>query len=174
MKLNLNPKGIAHNVIWFFSVFLIVLVDQITKFIVVKNMNIDDEIVVIKNFFSIYYVTNDGAGLGILSNARWVFMSLTSVVIVVTVGLLVINFFKNHLANLSLIFILGGGIGNMIDRFFLGEVVDFFQFKIRFFDFIFNVADIFVTFGTILFMIYYIFIYERQKSKISESTIEQP
>ena len=92
------------------------------------------------------------------------FLSLTTVIIIVVTALLIINYFKHVLANVSLIFILGGGIGNMIDRVMIGEVVDFFQFQIKFFDFIFNVADVFVTFGTILFVIYYIFIFERQNN----------
>ncbi len=151
------------NTLWIILGSIIVLLDQITKNLVVKNMELHDEIPVIKGFFNLYYVRNKGAGLGILSNARWVFMSLTSVIIVVSVILLFINYFKHWLADLSIVFIIGGGIGNMIDRIILGEVVDFFQFQIRFFDFIFNVADVFVTFGTILFVIYFIFIFDKQK-----------
>jgi len=159
---NPNYKNLIHNLVWVISTFIIVLLDQITKKVVVNNMELHDEIPVIKGFFNLYYVRNKGAGLGILSNARWVFLSLTTVIIIVIAALLLINYFENFLANISLIFILAGGIGNMIDRVMLGEVVDFFQFQIKFFDFIFNVADVFVTFGTILFVIYYIFVYERQ------------
>lgn len=162
VKLN-SPKSIIKNSIWIISVVIIVLLDQITKNLVVNNMELHDEISVIKGFFNLYYVRNKGAGLGILSNARWVFMTLTSVIIIVCIVLLVIDFFKHWLADLSMIFILGGGIGNMIDRIFLGEVVDFFQFQIKFFDFIFNVADVFVSVGTVLFVIYFLFIYDKQK-----------
>ena len=150
----LNCKNLIHNLVWIISTLVIVLLDQISKKVVVNNMEIHDEIPVLKGFFNLYYVRNKGAGLGILSNARWVFLSLTTIIIIVITALLLINYFKNFLANISLIFILGGGIGNMIDRVMLGEVVDFFQFQIKFFDFIFNVADVFVTFGTILFVIY--------------------
>ncbi len=162
VKLN-SPKSIIKNSIWIISVVFIVLLDQISKNLVVKNMELHDEIGVIKGFFNLYYVRNKGAGLGILSNSRWIFMSLTSIIIIVCIFLLVFDFFKHWLADLSIIFILGGGIGNMIDRIFLGEVVDFFQFQIKFFDFIFNVADVFVSFGTILFVIYFIFIHDKQK-----------
>lgn len=166
-----NPKRcLINNIIWILSVAAIVLVDQFTKSLVVKNMELHDEISVINGFFNLYYVRNKGAGLGLFADARWVFLSLTTIIIVVAIALLVIDYFKHPLANMSLIFILGGGVGNMIDRIILGEVVDFFQFQIKFFDFIFNVADVFVTFGTILFIIYYIFIYERQKAKDSDST----
>lgn len=164
LNVKFNHKNLIHNITWVLSVILIVLADQITKSIVAKNMQLHDEIPVIKGLFNLYYVRNKGAGLGILSNARWVFLSLTTVIIIVVTALLIINYFKHVLANVSLIFILGGGIGNMIDRVMIGEVVDFFQFQIKFFDFIFNVADVFVTFGTILFVIYYIFIFERQNN----------
>ena len=143
-KLN-SPKSIVNNCIWVISVVFIVLLDQITKNLVVNNMELHDEISVIKDFFNLYYVRNKGAGLGILSDSRWVFMTLTSVIIVVCILLLVFDYFKHWLADISLIFVLGGGIGNMIDRIFLGEVVDFFQFQIKFFDFIFNVEDVFVS-----------------------------
>ncbi len=157
--------NILRNSLWISLVSLIVLLDQITKNLVVKNMELHDEIPVIKGFFNLYYVRNKGAGLGILSNARWVFMTLTTVIIIASVLLLLVNYFKHWLADLSIIFIIGGGIGNMIDRVVLGEVVDFFQFQIKFFDFIFNVADVFVTFGTVLFVVYFIFIYDKQKEK---------
>lgn len=162
IKLN-SPKSIIKNSIWIISVAVIVLIDQITKNLIVNNMELHDEITVIKGFFNLYYVRNKGAGLGILSNARWVFMTLTTIIILGCIVLLVIDFFKHWLADISLIFILAGGIGNMIDRIFLGEVVDFLQFQIKFFDFIFNVADIFVSVGTVLFVIYFVFIYDRQK-----------
>ena len=153
---------IAYNFIWILLTSLIVFVDQITKYIVVSNMNLYDIIPVIKGFFNLHFVLNEGAGLGMLANARWVFMTFTTIVIIAVIFLLLKNYFDNIIAYLSLIFILAGGIGNMIDRVFLGKVIDFFQFQIKFFDFIFNVADVFITFGTIMFIIYYLFLYKEQ------------
>jgi len=165
-------KSLSKNILWIFLVAVIVIVDQITKYLIVKSMDLHDEMTVIKGFFNLYYVRNKGAGLGMFSNARWVFMSLTTVIIILSIVLIAMNYFKHWLADLSLVFILGGGIGNMIDRILLGEVVDFFQFQIKYFDFIFNVADVFVTFGTILFIIYFFVIYDKQKE--TTSTDEQP
>lgn len=152
------------NLLWLIATVLIVIVDQVTKFLVNANMQLHDEVILIKNFFNLYYVRNKGAGLGLFANARWVFISFTFVIIAICIYLLVKNHFKSTLADISLTFILAGGIGNMIDRLFLGEVIDFFQFQIRFFDFIFNVADVFVTFGTIMFLIFYIFIYKTEST----------
>lgn len=163
-KIYLRHKFI-YNLIWIITTSVIVGLDQLTKALVVKNMELFEEITVIDGFFNLYYVTNDGAGLGLLSNARWVFISFTFIIIFIAIFLLIKNFFNHILAFLSVIFILAGGIGNMIDRLFLGEVVDFFQFQIKYFDFIFNVADVFVTFGTIMFVIYYLFIYDDKKTE---------
>lgn len=173
VKTNNLSRNIIRNAIWVVAVILIVALDQLSKSIVVNNMQLHDEIPVIKGFFNLYYVRNPGAGLGLFANARWVFLSLTTVVIIVAAALLIIDYFKHPLANTSLIFILGGGVGNMIDRIAMGEVVDFFQFQIKFFDFIFNVADVFVTFGTIFFVIYYIFIYERRKEKAVDTSVTE-
>ena len=158
-----NRNKFLYNFIWLISTILIVAFDQITKCLVVDNMQLYDEITVIKGFFKLYYVRNSGAGLGLFANARWVFLTFTTIVIIIAIFLLIKNYFDHILAYISLVFILGGGIGNMIDRVFIGEVVDFFQFQIKFFDFIFNVADVFVTFGTVLFVIYYLLYFDKNK-----------
>lgn len=167
-----NKKSTLRHIIWIAVSLLIVALDQFTKQLVVKNMNLYDEYPLIPGFFSLNYVRNKGAGLGILSDARWIFMIVTAVVIVAVTVLLILNYFKSRLADTALIFILAGGIGNMIDRIMYGEVVDFLQFQIKLFDFIFNVADVFVTFGTVLFVIFYLFHYG--KSKETDDVGEQP
>lgn len=158
-----NKKNVLRHIIWIAASLLIVALDQFTKQLVVKNMSLYDEYSLIPRFFSLNYVRNKGAGLGILSGARWIFMIVTAVVIVTVIVLLILNYFKSRLADVALIFILAGGIGNMIDRIMYGEVVDFLQFQIKLFDFIFNVADVFVTFGTVLFVIFYLFHYGKNK-----------
>lgn len=155
-------KQIIRNLLWIITTAFIVFIDQLTKIMIDKNMQLHDEIPLIKGFFNLYYVRNKGAGLGLFANARWVFISVTTVVIIVAIYLLFKRIFKSVLADISLVFILAGGIGNMIDRLVLGEVIDFFQFQIKYFDFIFNVADVFVTFGTIMFLIYYLFFYAKE------------
>lgn len=165
MTEKLKNKNIPRQIIWIIITLLIVALDQLTKYLVKVNMSLYDEIPVIPGFFSLNYVRNKGAGLGLFANARWVFMAVTVVVIIAVIILLSVDFFKSRLADISLVFILAGGIGNMIDRIFLGEVVDFFQFQIKLFDFIFNVADVFVTFGTILFVIFYLFYYGKDKER---------
>lgn len=149
-------KGAFRYTVIILIIAFIVAIDQWTKSLVVSRMQLYEEKTIIPGFFRLNYVRNRGAGLGILSNARWVFLTATVIVIVIIAILLLSDYFKNLFADISLCLILAGGIGNMIDRIVLKEVVDFFQFQIRLFDFVFNVADVFVTFGTVMFLVYYL------------------
>ncbi len=136
------------------SSFFIVL-DQVTKYLVNRHIPIGESNELIPGFFSLQHVRNTGAAMGILEGHRWVFMLFTIIIIVAAVVFLCSGKVKNRWGILSLSMIIGGGIGNMIDRIFLGEVVDFFAFNFWGFQFwVFNVADIFVTCGTIVLAFY--------------------
>ncbi len=164
----INNKSILRYVLLALLTAFIVFIDQFTKQLVERNMELNDQVTVIKGFFELCYVRNKGASFGMLANARWVFLAVTVVVIIALIILLTIDYFKSRFADISLVFILAGGIGNMIDRIFLGEVIDFFQFQIKLLDFIFNVADVFVFFGTIMFVCYYFFSHGRKIEQISD------
>ncbi len=143
---------------WIFLSILLVLADQFTKLWVVEELSINSSIVLIPDFFSLTHVRNTGAAFGILSNQRWIFMVFTAIVIVAVVIALCSGKVKNHWGVFSLSLIIGGGIGNMIDRIFLGEVVDFFAFNFWGYQFaVFNVADVFVCVGTVI-LAFYIFL----------------
>ena len=115
----------------FISIFLIVL-DQFTKMLVVKEIPLNDSIVLISKFFSLTHVRNTGAAFGMLSDHRWIFMVFTTLVVVAVVIALCSGRVKNPWGIASLTLIIGGGVGNMIDRIFLGEVVDFFAFNMMY------------------------------------------
>lgn len=143
---------------WIFLSILLILADQITKFLVVKKIPINDSIELIEDFFSLSHVRNTGAAFGMLSGQRWIFMVFTSIVIFFAVLALCSGRVKNNWGILSLSLIIGGGVGNMIDRIFLGEVVDFFAFNFWGYQFaVFNVADIFVCCGTVILAFYIFF-----------------
>ena len=123
-----------------------VLLDQITKFIVVSNMNLNETIPVIKDVFNISYTTNDGAGWSLLSGKTFLLISI-SVIAVVFLVFVIIKFKPKRFDMISLSMILGGAIGNLIDRIRPPhEVTDFFDFVLINFP-IFNIADIFITVG---------------------------
>lgn len=140
---------------WIGLVVVFVAMDQISKYLVNLMIPVNGSTELIPGFFSLQHVRNDGAAMGILDGHRWIFMTFTVIIIVASVFFLCSGKVKNHWGILSISMIIGGGIGNMIDRVLLGEVIDFFAFNFWGFEFwIFNVADIFVTCGTILLAFY--------------------
>jgi len=135
-----------------------VIIDLVTKLIVMNTMTLGQSIPLIKNVLHITYITNKGAAFGSFSDARWLFMTLSSLLIVFLCVLLVTWEDRNTLFYVSVSMVLGGGIGNMIDRIFYGEVVDFIDFCAfpRLWQWIFNGADSFVCVGVGLLIIYYV------------------
>jgi signal peptidase II len=117
-----------------------ILVDQIVKIIISSTMDVGETIPVIKDIFHFTYIRNEGAAFGMLSEHRWVFMIISSVAIV-AMCIYLFKFCKERmLTRIGIALVIGGGIGNMIDRIFLGYVVD--MIDCRFIDFyVFNVAD---------------------------------
>lgn len=141
------------------TALVVVLLDQITKAIVVNNMELQESVDVIKNVFRFTYITNEGSAFGMLADSRWVFMVFSTLGILAMIAY--VSFFAKEISfvsTLSLGMIIGGGIGNMIDRLFNGEVlgdgkvVDFLDFCAfpDLWKWIFNVADSFVCVGTAL------------------------
>ena len=128
---------------------LVPIADQVTKWIVVKTMELGQSIEVIPGIFRFTYIHNYGAAFGSMADSRWIFMILSTVAII---AILVFIFWKKPQSKLllaSLGLIAGGGIGNMIDRVCLGYVVDFIDFCAfpKVWMWIFNVADACVCIG---------------------------
>ncbi len=139
--------------LYFLGVSLIVF-DQITKSIAVRELMGKQSIVIIDGLLSLTYVENRGAAYGILKDFRMVLLVVTVFLIAFLIYLFfnTEKFFNNKYAKLMIMFILAGAIGNMIDRVFLGYVVDFLQFT--FIDFpVFNFADICVVCGSFMLML---------------------
>lgn len=150
--------------LWGILVILIIAVDRAAKILVIKSMKINESITVINNFFYINYIENKGAAMGILQNGRYFFIPMTIIVAAVLIYVLVKA--KNNLLKLTLTFILGGAIGNFIDRALWGSVIDFLHFRFWSYDFyIFNVADAFIVVGTILLAYYLLFIHKDKEKQ---------
>ena len=133
---------------------LVILVDFFSKYMVSKLMTVNETINLIDNFFRITYVKNTGAAFSFFSNNT----ILVIIISVVVIGFLLFYIYKNKgnnkLENVSYAFILGGAIGNLIDRLVYGYVIDFLDFEILSYDApIFNLADTFIVIGVILFLI---------------------
>lgn len=129
--------------------------DQISKFLAVKYLVNIGSIPIIKDIFHLTYVENRGAAFGMFQNNQMVFV----VVALATCIFGLYYLYKkqlNLLGKSAIILIIAGAIGNLIDRVRLGFVVDYFDFRIVW-NYVFNVADVFVVIGTILLCIYIIF-----------------
>ena len=159
---------------WVGLVALFVAMDQFSKYVINQTIPINQSSELIPGFFSLQHVRNEGAAMGILDGQRWIFMTFTVVIIVAAVLFLLSGKVKNRWGILSISMIIGGGIGNMIDRVFLGEVIDFFAFNFWGFEFwIFNVADIFVTCGTFLLALYILLSSDFDSKKDVNEDIEE-
>ena len=124
-----------------------IAIDQITKLLSVKYLSKIDTKPLIDGVLHLTYVENDGAAFGMLDNARWVFISVSTVAIIAMLFVLFSGYVQNNkFYTISLSLIISGGIGNMIDRLAYGYVVDFIDFRLINFA-VFNGADSFVCVG---------------------------
>ncbi|MCP3026192.1 signal peptidase II [Halobacillus sp. A5] len=140
--------------IYYLFAAAIIVIDQLTKWIVVQQMELRESIPVIENFFYITSHRNTGAAWGILQGQMWFFYLITVIVIGVVI------YYMNQYAQVSrfvgaaLALILAGAIGNFIDRLFRKEVVDFLDLYLGSYNYpIFNVADSALVVGVIFVMI---------------------
>jgi len=133
-------------------ILFVIAADQLTK---IWASSVLPELVtmpVIENVFHFTYVENRGAAFGMLADQRWIFMVLSVIGIGALLFWMLTDKSLTKTMKVILAMIIGGGIGNMIDRVKLGYVVDFID--CRFIDFyVFNVADSFVTVGCFLFVL---------------------
>ncbi|WP_079529773.1 signal peptidase II [Halobacillus hunanensis] len=143
----------------------IIVLDQLTKWIIVRTMEIRESIPVIENFFYITSHRNQGAAWGILQGQMWFFYIVTVIVIGVIIYYMGQFAKQSSFVGVALALILGGAIGNFIDRLFRKEVVDFLNFYIGNYNFpIFNVADSSLVVG-VIFVLIATFIDERRQKK---------
>ncbi len=131
------------------SIILIIIavaLDQVSKYLSVLHLEPIGTFPLIEDILHLTYVENRGAAFGILSEHRWVFMVISIVGICALAAWLAIAKPKNVWTRVGISFVIGGGIGNMIDRIALGYVID--MIDCRFINFyVFNIADSFVCVG---------------------------
>lgn len=134
---------------------LIIILDQIIKFVVIQNMELYSSIIIIKNFFNITYVQNIGAAFSILSG-NVVFLSLISLIVLVAIYIYLSKKKSfNKIQTITYSMLIGGIVGNMIDRIFRGFVIDYLDFSILKYNFpVFNFADICIVVSAIILLIF--------------------
>jgi signal peptidase II len=139
-------------------VFGIIFFDQLSKWLVVIFLKGNESAVIIENVFQFTYLENRGAAFGMLSDHRWVFLIISAVALIGITVYMIKWRPASKLAYVAISFIVGGGIGNMIDRIWLGYVIDFIDFCAfpKIWSYVFNVADSFVCVGAGLYILYMI------------------
>lgn len=134
-------------------ILAIILLDQISKFLIIKFFNVGDTLIIIKDFFNLTFHKNLGAAFGIFQGNVLFLISISLLILIYLIKEMRKNVF-NTLVFYSFIILIGGLIGNLIDRIFLGYVRDFLEFKIFSYNApIFNVSDICITLGVIFLII---------------------
>lgn len=125
---------------------LTIVLDQITKLLAVHFLSGGGEIEAIPRVIRLVYVENRGAAFGMLSDHRWIFMVISCAALALIAAYAIKKRPASVMERLALALLLGGGIGNMIDRIRLGYVVDFIDFEfVKFY--VFNTADAAVCVG---------------------------
>lgn len=128
----------------------IVAVDQLTKYLAAAHL-VGRTITLIPGWLQLHYITNDGMALSLFRGGRWMFVALTAVYLAVVVWAIAKKHIYKKPELWCLAAITGGAIGNLIDRVQTGLVID--MICIPWFS-TFNVADIFITFGAIILVLY--------------------
>lgn len=127
--------------------------DQLTKWLAVVNLQGEASFPLWRDVLHFTYVENRGMAFGMLKDHRWVFMVFSTVAIIGLAFYLFRFRPESRWLQVSMAFIIGGGIGNMIDRVILGYVIDFIDFTLINFA-VFNVADSFVCIGAGMMIVY--------------------
>ncbi|MFJ5761758.1 signal peptidase II [Neobacillus sp. NPDC093182] len=139
---------------YYLIAIFIILLDQVTKWMIVTKMYLGESIPIIEDFLYITSHRNRGAAWGILQGQMWFFYVITAIVIIAIIYYIQKEAKGKWLLGVSLAFMLGGAIGNFIDRLFRKEVVDFIHTYIFNYNFpVFNIADSALVIGVVLLMI---------------------
>ena len=134
---------------------LIVILDQLLKFIVHFTMNLYDSFQVIPYLLNFTYIRNEGIAFGIyFEGAETIFIVLPILITIYLFYLLKSEEFQDKFSQIALFLIIAGAVGNIIDRIFRGYVVDFIDFHLNGMHwYVFNIADSSVTIG-LIFLLY--------------------
>lgn len=151
------------------SFLILVLLDQLTKYLIDHNMKLYDSIPVIKDVFEIHYIRNPGAAWGIFKDQQ-IFFYICFILVFIIGWMLYIRCVKTGRfkdIQILLILIISGGAGNFIDRIRFQYVIDFLYFKLIDFP-VFNIADCYVTIG--FFLMIFLLIFKYKEEDIEELT----
>ena len=148
-------------------IFLVVL-DQISKILISSYLSLGESLNLLP-FLNFTLIHNTGIAFSIFDEgghiSRWLLVIAVSGILAYLLFLMYKKTLKHQLELISLIFIISGGLGNLVDRVFLGYVVDFIHVFYRDYSFyVFNLADSYITVGIVLYLSYFFFIERTKKA----------
>lgn len=139
-------------------ILLMIAADQAVKYWAFTSLQAQQTIPLIENVFHLTYIENRGAAFSLFAqfDSRWIFVVLAVAITIAIFSVIRKNLIQTKLGCWSLVMVAAGALGNAIDRVIRGFVVDMFDFRLIHFP-VFNVADIFICVGGVLFILYFMF-----------------
>ena len=163
---NYNIRQFKLDLLFGICAILAVIVDQITKYLVIRYIPLDGQIELIPHFLYLTHIKNSGAAFGIFQGKVNIFIVISMIAIVLIIFLKITLNLNSFTYNLALGFVLGGAAGNLFDRYFVREVTDFIY--VEHFA-VFNGADSFINIGFFILLIIIIKNYFRKDNKEKSS-----
>jgi len=147
--------------------------DQVSKYFIVATFNLHESRRIIQNILYLRYIKNPGAAFGLSFGHPHVMLTITFLIIII-LGYLFLkgNLFSNNmLGKTAMVMVLGGAIGNFIDRIRMKEVVDFIDMGVGHYRWpVYNLADIYVTIGMVILIYFFSFKAKPRKHSITRSS----
>ncbi len=147
---------------------LVAVIDQIIKYFVVSYLPSAGTTEFIPYILDLTYVENRGVAFGMFKDMRWIFVVFVLIIICVLLYIIIFKKINSKLFYVSSALIIGGGIGNLIDRIFYGYVIDYLQ--LSFFSPVCNFADYCITIGTVLMVVFLLFFSDSSKKEKKNGT----
>lgn len=130
---------------------LLMFIDQLIKYFVIHNLELYKSIKLIPNFFYITFVKNDGAAFSILSGNRWLLIAIGIIALIFMIKLIIMDKKITKLDVVSYSLVIGGILGNLVDRVLYGSVIDYLDFYLFGYNApVFNFADSCIVIGAII------------------------
>ena len=165
--LKLNFKEILLNGIIFLTIFFI---DRISKIYIMNIAELNNKVdIYISPYLNFYLIWNKGIAFGLLSfDGSFIYNLISTIIVIISLVVLILIIKSEGLKRYSLIFVLGGAAANLFDRIYYSAVPDFIDFHIGDYHwFVFNVADIFITFGVICLILLEIMNKNKVKNEVN-------
>ena len=164
MKINIKK-----NLNYFLIIFLIFVSDRLSKMYIINLAELKSSVdIYINSYLNFYLIWNKGIAFGMLSfDHSNLYNLITVIIVIITFSILILSIKSSGIKKYFFLFIIGGSLGNLFDRFYYSAVPDFIDLHINDFHwFIFNVADIFITLGVICLIYVEIFVNNEKNEKL--------